>query len=114
MSRFDGYYTRFTDLRGDLTGLPPWARTVFVAFALPGIALLVLSILAVAASVGVLLAICIPVYTLLRALTRGEAAGAEGGQGPWPRQVKHVDARVRDAGLVAPDEQPDPQEQMGE
>ncbi|MDB5355100.1 MAG: hypothetical protein JWN24_1553 [Phycisphaerales bacterium] len=114
MSRFVGYYSRFNDLKGDLTGLPPWARTVFVAFALPGIALLALSIVAVIASVAVLLAVCIPVYTLLRALTARGRSAAEGEPETWPRQVKHVDATVRDADLIAPDEQPNPQEQMGE
>jgi hypothetical protein len=114
MSRFVGYYDRFSDLKGDLTGLPPWARTVFVAFALPGIALLVLSIVAIVVSVAVLLAVCVPVYTLLRALTARGRSAAGRDQESWPRQVKHVDATVRDAGLIAPDEQPNPQEQMGE
>ena len=109
MASFIGYYDRFRDLKSDVTGLPRWARTVFTAFCLPGIVLVALSILALIASVVALLAIGLPAYMLLRAVTR--PAGGRQGQADlvtgaeWPTgPAKHVEARVREADSKAPDE----------
>ena len=107
MSRVVRYYARFDDVRSDLTGLPPWARAVFVAVALPGIALLALSIVAVIASVVALLLLTIPVYAVLRALTGGTRANESSlveSPSPWRSEAKHVDATVRERSDNAPDE----------
>src|SRR5271167_4069246 len=77
MSRFVGYYSRFNGVRNDLTGLPPWARTIFFLSAIPGIVLVGLSILLLAVSVAALLLLAIPVYALLRSMT-GTSQESEG------------------------------------
>lgn len=107
MSRFVSYYARFRDLRGDVNGLPSWARAVFVAASLPGIALVALSIAAFIASVAVLLIVAVPVYMALRAITGtggSEDPGLIVNPGLRPGETKHVDSTVRDRGDRAPDE----------
>ncbi len=107
MSRFASYYARFHAARGDLTGLPPWARTVFLAVAVPGILLVALSILALAASVVALLFLAVPAYLLLRTVTQARADDQTAlvqDPDPWRRPAKHVDVSVHDPDLNAPDE----------
>jgi hypothetical protein len=104
MSRFGTYFVRFRTMRNDLTGLPPWARVIFIAAALPGIALVGLSFVAVAISIVALLLLTVPVYALLRAMT-GVSEGTEvtgvATDGSRP-QARHVDVKVLDANV--PDE----------
>ena len=69
MTRFGHYYTQFDGFRGRLTGLPSWARTIVGLFAIPGLILITLSILAVIVSILALLLLTLPVYRLLSALT---------------------------------------------
>ena len=107
MSRFVGYYARFRDLRGDVNGLPTWARIVFVAVSLPGIVLVALSILAFVVSVAALLFVAVPVYMALRAITGAGDSGESGlmqDSMRWKSEAKHVDVTVRDRGDNAPDE----------
>ena len=107
MSRFGTYYAHFRGMRNDLTGLPPWARAVFIAIVLPGIALVALSILVFVVSVAALLILAIPVYSLLRKITRPAGGGEMGlvhNADPWRNEAKHVDATVRDPDLNVPDE----------
>ena len=108
MSRFATYYARFNGVKNDLTGLPSWARTIFGIVLIPGIVLVALSFLVLIVSIVALLSVAIPVYSLLRAVTRpagDDQAGLVMGSGPWRSQAKHVDATVRDAGdQNAPDE----------
>lgn len=109
MSRMRGYYARISDARTDLSGLPAWARTILLIFALPGIIALVLSFVALIVSIVALLLLTVPVYVLLRAIT-GANGGVSGeaslviNPGPNPEQVKHVDATIRDADQGVPDE----------
>lgn len=107
MSRFGTYFLHFRSVRSDLTGLPRWARVVFIAVALPGIALVALSIVAVVVSVVALLLLAVPVYALLRAVTRS-GGNSETGLGPAemsrPFETRHVDVKVLDPGNNAPDE----------
>jgi len=63
------YYSRFQGVRGQLGGLPQWARFVLALFALPGILLLGLSILALLVSILALLLLTAPVYRLLLFVT---------------------------------------------
>ena len=96
--------------------LPPGARLVVSLFAMPGIVLLVLSILLGFVSIFVLLLLTVPVYRVMRAIfgDREPAVAASGNQNPfvstlfgqmasgWDNTAvspgrKHVDARVIDA-----------------
>jgi hypothetical protein len=62
-------YSRFNDLRGNFGGLPQWARAIVTIFAIPGMILLGLSILAVLVSLLALLLLTLPVYSLLKSAT---------------------------------------------
>jgi hypothetical protein len=71
------YYSRFQSARGSLGSLPPLARSVVTLFALPGIILLVLSILMGLVSIFVLLLLTVPVYRVLQAVFGGRQPTAE-------------------------------------
>ena len=64
--RFFGKYER---IRGSWTGLPGWARNIVLLFALPGIVLCLLSILALLVSILALLLLTVPVYRLMQVVT---------------------------------------------
>jgi len=68
------YYGRYRGFRDRFGGLPSWARGVLFVFAIPGIVLLLLSIVALAVSLLALLILTMPVYRLLAGLT-GSARG---------------------------------------
>lgn len=63
------YYGRYRGFRDRFGGLPSWARGVLFIFAVPGIVLLLLSIVALAVSLLALLILTVPVYRLLAGLT---------------------------------------------
>ena len=65
MSGFQ-YINAFGNVRSGFASLPPWARSLVVLAAIPGIVLLVLSGLLVAVSIATLLLLTVPVYRLLR------------------------------------------------
>ena len=69
MIQFTRYYGQFEGLRSNLTGLPAWARAIVAIFALPGLILLGLSILAFFVSLLALLLLTAPVYSALKSLT---------------------------------------------
>ena len=69
MQQFFQYAGRLQGLRGNLLGLPPWARLVLYVFAAPGILALLLSVAAVLCSLAALLLVTVPVYRILRMLT---------------------------------------------
>ena len=106
MSKLGTYFVQFRSMRNDLTGLPAWARVIFIAITLPGIALVALSVVALAVSFIALLVIAIPVYMLLRVMTRRGSSGETTivQTTAWPQESRHVDAQVRDPGDQAPDE----------
>ena len=96
MYRIDQYYGRFQGFRGNLTGLPAWARLIVGIFALPGLILLALSILAFLVSLLALLLLTAPVYSALKSLTNryGKSeAGASEIEVISPG-AKHVDVKV--------------------
>ena len=62
------YYRRFQTARGGFGSLPSLARSVLTLFALPGIVLLVLSILLGLVSIFILLLLTVPVYRVLQAV----------------------------------------------
>ncbi|HVT87326.1 MAG TPA: hypothetical protein VHD56_00590 [Tepidisphaeraceae bacterium] len=87
MSRFTHYFGRIQDFRADVGGLPHWARFIVMVLALPGLVLLVLSIVAFAVSLSALLLLTVPVYGLLRRLTAGREVTEVAG-------VKRVEATI--------------------
>lgn len=69
MQQLFEYYGRFQGFRGNLLGLPGWARMILFVLALPGIAVLGLSIAAVLCSLAALFLLTVPAYRLLKAMT---------------------------------------------
>lgn len=72
------YYGKYQSARGALGGMPGWARAVLLIAALPGILLLLLSVLALCVSLLALLLLTVPVYRLL---------GAVSGERPEPAET---------------------------
>ena len=98
MQQLFEYYGRFQGLRGNLLGLPGWARFILLLLALPGIVALALSIAAVLCSLAALFLLTVPAYRLLRMLTDRSGASQ-----PSPLQAtvavdspgrRHVDVRI--------------------
>ena len=79
MSRAFHYYGRLRDVRGQFGALPPWARALVWLAAAPGVALIALSILVLAASILALLLLALPVYMLLKSVLGRRAP--DGGEG---------------------------------
>lgn len=80
VSSADGFRAARSDLLTSVTGLPAWGRFIVFVLALPGIVLIGLSLLALAASIATLLLLTIPAYALLRRIAawfRGERGPAE-------------------------------------
>ena len=72
MIRIVEYIGRYQGLKGQYGRLPSWARFVVTVAALPGIALVALSIVALVVSILALLLLTAPVYWLLSAMTAGK------------------------------------------
>src|SRR5688572_19466010 len=62
------YYGRFQGMRGQLIALPGWARGLIFIAALPGVALIALSLLGLLVSILALLLLTVPLYRVLKAL----------------------------------------------
>ena len=62
-------FSRFQGVRGQLIRLPAWARVMIFIAALPGVALIALSLLALLVSILALLLLTVPLYLVLKALT---------------------------------------------
>ena len=69
MQDFFRYYGQVRTFGGRFSSLPGWARFIVGVFALPGIALAVLSLLMFMVSILALLLLTLPVYRLLQAVT---------------------------------------------
>jgi hypothetical protein len=85
------YYGRIQGLRGNWGGLPTWARAIVGIFALPGLILLALSILAFVVSLLALLLLTAPVYSALKSLTNRSIASEVDLITPG---AKRVDVRI--------------------
>jgi hypothetical protein len=70
------YFGRMQALRGQMLGLPAWTRVIIFIAALPGIALIALSLLALLVSILALLLLTVPLYRLFKAIF-GSPAPAE-------------------------------------
>ena len=95
MPDFFQYYGRAQSLRGNLGSLAPWARSIVAIFALPGILLAALSLLAFIVSILALLLLTVPVYRILQAVTASGGRPAVAAFDPEPSPGrKQVDVRV--------------------
>lgn len=100
VSSADGFRAARSDLLTSVTGLPAWGRFIVFVLALPGIVLIGLSLLALAASIAALLLLTVPAYAMLRRLTawiRGESSPdkrSEAHGSVVPRPVRRVEATV--------------------
>ena len=111
------YYAHFQSARGGWSSLPGWARNVVALFAVPGLALVALSILLLGVSILALLLLTVPVYRLLQALTgtRTPAPAVDPAPNPFASLFgrvpnldpspgrKQVDVRVVDDGPATTD-----------
>jgi hypothetical protein len=93
------YYGKFQGVRGNLLGLPGWARGILFLFALPGILLVALSIVAIVCSLAALLLLTLPVYRVLKALTGSSVVAQEVELSGEPVAVqtgprRHVDVKI--------------------
>ena len=94
MTQFFQYYGKVQGVRGNLMGLPQWARAIVFVFAMPGIVLLSLSILAVVVSVVALLLLTVPVYVVLKNLTRRPEPMEWSGPPADAAPRRHVDVKI--------------------
>ena len=90
------YYGKIQGVRGNLMGLPAWARGVLLIVALPGIMLVALSIAAVICSLAALLLVTVPCYTLLRFVTQSLHHGTAPPQSMVIENSgrRHVDVKI--------------------
>lgn len=65
------YYSRYTTVRGNFSGLPGWARLLVGVAAIPGVLLIGLSILALLVSMAALLLLTVPVYRIVQWMSGG-------------------------------------------
>jgi hypothetical protein len=93
MIEFQRYYGQFGDVRTRLTGLPSWARVIVGIFAVPGMVLLCLSLLAFVVSLLALLLLTAPVYVLLKRLTAPRMQTNDANWGPSPG-AKRIEATI--------------------
>lgn len=99
-------FAGFRVVRSGWGTLPPWGRTVVGIFAIPGLVLVGLSILAFLVSILALLLLTVPVYRLLQVLTGTPPAAptsVEPVVNPFASLIgdptpgrRHVEARVVD------------------
>src|SRR5438045_4566385 len=103
MLRLLRYYGEYQSARGAWGGMPVWARWILFLAAAPGLALILLSIVAFGVSVLALLLLTVPVYRVLRSLTgAGEAATAE------------TQSPLGEVDFVEPAEAPAPSTEVGQ
>ena len=69
MLRLLRYYSKYQTAKGAWSGIPVWGRWLLFLVALPGLALLLLSITAFFVSLFALLLLIVPVYRVLAWLT---------------------------------------------
>jgi hypothetical protein len=93
MGPFIQYVGRWQRVQGNLSGLKPWARYVVVIFALPGIALTVLSIAALGVSILALLLLTLPVYRIMLAVA-GQKTGSAGTTASARQQIEMVEGTL--------------------
>ncbi len=78
------YYSRVQGVRGQMLGLPAWTRVVIFVAALPGIALIALSLLALLVSILALLLLTVPLYRVFQAIFGSRAPQQQSAQQQQP------------------------------
>ena len=105
MIQIVNYFGRFQTVKGRVTGLPFFARLILTIFALPGLILLGLSIVAFIVSLFALLLLTVPVYRLLSALFLPQVQPQQGAWdaigpefvnpvSPGPTGRRHVEVKI--------------------
>ena len=69
MFQFFHYANKYNDFRGRLTSIPSWGKFLVFLAALPGILLILLSLLALGVSILALFLLTVPVYRIVRAIS---------------------------------------------
>ena len=90
MIQIVNYFGRFQTVKGRVTRLPFIARLILVIFALPGLILLGLSIVAFVVSLFALLLLTVPVYRLLSAVFLPQVQPQQGAWANGPEFVSPV------------------------
>lgn len=94
----EGFRAARADLLTSVTGLPAWGRVIVMLLAIPGILLISLSLLALAASIAALLLLTVPAYALLRRLVGPRRGGGHHDDPPDPivrsTRARRVEATV--------------------
>lgn len=94
MFRFIQYYGRFQNARGKITNLPAWSKPILFAAAIPGIILILLSILLFVISILALLLLTVPAYQLVRLLSgQGKIPPPEPAS-PIEAPRRHIDVTI--------------------
>ncbi len=68
---FTQYYGQFQGLRGNLFGVPPWARGILMLVAIPGLIVVLAGALLIAAGALLILLLVLPMYRLVRSISPG-------------------------------------------
>jgi len=121
MDRLWRYYRSYQSVRGDVGGLPAWARTVLLIAAAPAVAAILLSVLAFLVSLLALLLLTVPLYRLLRMMTGGEQAtvsavveSVDAADGPVFDDLGSPGRKRVDATVVSPADQSEQQTEQSE
>jgi hypothetical protein len=85
------YQGKINVVRGNLLGLPQWARGILFLVALPGMLAVALSFVLVVCSLAALLLVTVPVYSILRMLTAPPQARRADIESSGSR---HVDVKI--------------------
>ncbi|HEY1683162.1 MAG TPA: hypothetical protein VGG19_00235 [Tepidisphaeraceae bacterium] len=94
MLRFIQYYGKFQTAKGNVTSLPSWSKPLLFVAAIPGIILVLLSILLFMVSILALLLLTVPVYQLVRVLSgMGKTTPAEVAS-PIEAPRRHIDVTI--------------------
>ena len=64
--RFTQYYGQFQGLRGNIGGVPPWARSILILAAIPGLVVVLAGALLLVAGVLLILLLTLPAYRAMR------------------------------------------------
>jgi hypothetical protein len=94
MMRFVQYYGRFQTARGNFSGLPAWSKPLLFIAAIPGLILLLLSILLFGISILALLLLMAPTYQIVRLLSGGGKTSPPETVSPIEAPRRHIDVTI--------------------
>lgn len=94
MLRFIQYYGRFQTAKGNVTNLPAWSKPLLFIAAIPGICLILLSILLFVVSILALLLLTVPVYQIVRVLSGPGKVQPMEEASPIEAPRRHIDVTI--------------------